>query len=137
MQNEREFDHSFKSRHIHVMTEGAIFLDQPFELKLQLSPAYEGESVGLEVLPAHWTITSSDVELVSVHDEVRVTVDNSGDKVQWIAEFDLLHSPQSASDIVPLRVIPRGAMCELDVQFTSQHEDRSINLSFNAKKLAA
>jgi hypothetical protein len=67
---------------------------------------------------------------------VRVTVDNSGDKVQWIAEFDLLHSPQSASEIVPLRAIPRVAMCELDVQFTSQHEDRSISLSFNAKKSA-
>jgi hypothetical protein len=137
MQNEREFDHASKLRYIQVRTEGAILLDQPFELKLQLSPAYEGESIGLEVVPAHWTITSSDVELVSVHDEVHVTVDSSGEKVQWIAEFDLLHSPQTASDIVPLRVIPRGAMCELDVQFTSRHEDRSINLSFNAKKLAA
>lgn len=130
MQNEHEFDPRPKSREIRVVPQGRVKLGEPCLLILQLGPAREEENIGLECVPSHWKITSRDIELVSVHPEVFVKSEDGGSGTEWMAEFDLLYPAQSASDQVPLQVIPRVQMCELDIEVMHLDEVRTVNLTF-------
>lgn len=133
MFNEYDFG-SNKSRQITAKMQGELKFGQPCLMHVQLGPAYQGEDT-LHAVPSRWRITSASIEFVSVHPEVEVTVDESGEKPLWVAEFDLLYPVQEASEVVPIQLIPRAEeMCEMDIDFTCQEMDRHVELSFRPRR---